>query len=1341
MSSSTSSFSELFMGQEDIFAGLDAISATPASPLDDGFLSLSISGSARSSVIGPLDGSASATPAPDPTSKRTSIALNTQPTTPSSLSSPSSGGLLKNLSYTTPSSNSATPASAAQTSSASSPRSSIQFPRFGSLSRTNNSGSSSPTVASFNATAYNTAPPKSVSPPQSPPATPPVPPTRSSTKNVVASSGIGIVGGSAAAAAAITGKPTPIPSPRPANAPPIPPTSTKPSEDDPQPAKKTINSGQIVNARSLVEESDTVSSVGSAGMTPSGSSSKQRGFASTGDLYDAGPSASGSPLLLAKGRVPGSSSKSGKSRSNDSVPLVVRDANKALAFETLLTTGTTVKLSSTPDRLRSIEITSARKNSTAISDVESTVSGASTRRATPARLQAKEATVPMREDHSLSDFLKNTGPEDPMGRSRSAAGKDATGKDGKPLKGVLKASSSVPPVPVSRSNSTPSVPTTAQKDGASANASATSPAATEQPAATGTSSVPASPAMQRSATSPKATSPSSGSPMVARGGSKNQVDESDSDDELFGRPKKKKDEMSLADFLKYTEPPSSAAAAPEPAPAVVSPSLTRKSGGGTGKGLFSLTRSRNNSAASQQAPVDLANDRSPSGSSSKLASGATTAPDPPRRSRQASDTSTTQAVSAAAAATTTTTASSSAGAGAEADATSPRTRSASQSSMERLVKNMFSGFGGNSQGQGGGEEDQVPGMPPVPAIPPEILARHSSQKGKGAKGVAAATAVKLAVVPSSLEKPLPEAVQVYMEKEAPFSGTGAVDAERVVLARRAAGEIDPEFGKALAVVKDEDVVVGAAKVAEEKEVVLQELVSAGCQTDEEGVAVGMTWEEGTEERRVFRVPARKVEVVDAGSQTIYDVLVVEYEEYMEGDAESLAMDEVVVVEEESQTTVSSPQDSVPPAVAELAVADEPEIPPVAPVAPVRTSSANVSTELYSPPPRNVVESMVRELVLETANHAVDIACGPDAPMDAEAELAHADASEATTNDTTVGSDRTGRVSSQGDHSGDAPSKLDAEEGMYLPPRSVSAHGRHADRPEHLQVLDRALLCEDCQETVYNAQAAVVPMSVVRAAVDRSLSSPLDSPHADGGYTSSSEITYASLPRRLEAVEDNEEADPVYEDSATAEYEPGVRRRREVAGKTVDVRDGATQATPSEHVSEVGVQVCTLPVVPMPMSPYGSMSLPVSPVVGANGLPSPFNPQLLQQHPFGPSSRYSLPHSIPQALAAQLRNLPSSVAIQTESGLEVYGGEDVAVQAGETGEVLEREAAEREGREAALHRKIRELELENEKLRKALVQERGLRADVSKGLVGLVDSVIRREVRLRKEITDKLGEAN
>ncbi|KAI8846748.1 hypothetical protein BC829DRAFT_256488 [Chytridium lagenaria] len=209
LSTSTSSFSDLFGGSDDIFAGLDSISTT-SSPRDNDFLSLSLPGSARNSIIG------------DDSTTRNSLSftnLNATSTstssTPTGVASPSGiASAFRSLSYsnpaapTTPTATTSTTTSASATNSATtSPRSSIQFPRFGSLSRTVNNASRDAGVSSNLASGGGSIE-RSLSPtsPTLREGTP-VPPARNSTKSVVASSGIGILSsGSAAAAAMITGK-------------------------------------------------------------------------------------------------------------------------------------------------------------------------------------------------------------------------------------------------------------------------------------------------------------------------------------------------------------------------------------------------------------------------------------------------------------------------------------------------------------------------------------------------------------------------------------------------------------------------------------------------------------------------------------------------------------------------------------------------------------------------------------------------------------------------------------------------------------------------------------------------------------------------------------------------------------------------------------------------------------------------------------------------------------------------------------------------------------------------------------------------------------------------------
>ncbi|KAJ3102679.1 hypothetical protein HDU97_000376 [Phlyctochytrium planicorne] len=1290
-SSLTSSFSDLFGGTDDIFAGLDAISATPSSPLGDDFLSFSLPGSARSSVI--------LNPSDDSTANNNNA----------SVASPAAQSY-KPLSYSSPTTTAATPStSTTKTSSppssislslekpgilgssggnASSPRSSIQFPRFGSLSRTG----STPLPPSS---------PRDV--PASPSSPPPLPPTRSSTKSVVASSAVGITGGSAAAAAAITGKPNSPPSSAPGSPspslprttparPPLPstpplspaqqPTASAPSQqpEDPQPAKKPTNAGQIINARSLVEDSDTASSVGSAGFVPTAAAAIAGGVGVTGIGSSASSSDYENVTPLARGRVPGSSKNGARGRQTRPTPsnaiesTPVRDANKAMAFENLLTSSSTVKLSSTPDRLRTLEVQGARKSST--------ISVAGSTAPTP-RYTAKEATVNLKEDHGLVEFLKTTGPEDVKGGKILRNG--TTG--GAPLKGVLKTPTGTTPpvVPASMQKSlstgnvsssadkiagagSPSTPAVTSANGSTTNLTSTTTTTT----ATITSTdLTTSPPMSRNSTAsaalptapPRATPPKPKAPAA---------DESDSDDELFGIKKKKKDEMSLAEFLRYEPPPSSAA----PAPAPVEKKKEKKN-------LFSLggrNRERGegsvSSTHSSSSSIGVSNDHSPSHSAPSTVPAT---PQQQRKSRTTSDASSTGAVTDL-------------GVDDSQSFGNNRARSASQSSMERLVKSMFSGFGG-------GEDDDKSGgaseRPPVPAIPPAILAKHGSQAGtkievgketkelaKEATTPTAVAATTLAVkdvpvkekivvvLPPSWEKPLDAKVVEFGKR---ISSTSKEVGERFGEVQKVLALVDPALGKALESV---DTTFALPDMPDSVPMPFDR-TSSSCQTDvlERGVTMQRLEDvvvEGETVRRYRRTEGDEEEMVemrDMAAQTIYDVLVVEYEEYLgdeELEEEEEEGGEVVVVEEESEE--------------EGPIED-------APAVEIQTHSETEGTQTVTVEPEE--------------------------------------------------EDRTPTIAAVGGVE-KTPEFEDAVETMHPSDDGVTTPTAFVTN-----------------ETVAEAAGPSSPVLYIT----------VETTHHDPELASPTTPTSESDPRRVSTALTMRTNSPTSDNSDTALDTAGLQETcPHCAGKSklefAETRDAWIQTVPLEHKSEVGVQVNTLPVVPMVMSPaYENRTL--------SGIISPtMSAQLqmhLRQHPYGPN-RHSLPpmmmmganiedesSSFQQEADEEPATLPrvnkshvshathmsisTSTSTDDDTDLETRSMVTPVPDAPSTSSdaALVTALAVSEGKASTLAQRVRELEEENERLRRLLVGEVDKRKGVVEVLVEVGERVVRREVEVREEV--------
>ncbi|KAJ3202750.1 hypothetical protein HDU67_000295, partial [Dinochytrium kinnereticum] len=1084
-------------------------------------------------------------------------------------------------------------------------------------------------------------------------------------------------------------------------------------DEDHQPVRKAVHAGQIVNARSLIEENDTVSSVGSAGFVSSSvptvpatsaaaaaaaTAAAAAAGAGSGDGLE-GTSSGSSPGAspLGRGRVPGTSGKSGggsvdrrnggkPNKSSDNVALHVRDANKALAFETLLTTGATVKLSSTPDRLRTLEVQGARKNSVAASTA-------------PVKYQAKEAQVNTKEDNSLSEFLKTTGPGDDLRTLTGGVGsKSKMGGDKAPLKGVLKSSTlpPIPPVPQRSSTSTsiPLPPT--PSDG------------------------PVSPPMSRSSTSPSAiASPTRSANLTPRGGSSlSLMDDDDSeDDELFGRKKKKKDDMSLADFLKYSEPP------PEASPVVVStpssPASTRRAkaiakeeGGGGGGGplrLFSLTRSRNNSGTTTPDTSGT-----PTGSLG-------------RRSRQTSDASLTSSpipsssLPLTSGATPVTLAQPTSE---ESQVVSPRTRSASQSSMEKLVRGMFGGLngGGGGGGVGSSDEDAATGAgdgtdpvlpPPVPVIPPEILKKHTSLKGSPTPSTPAATLpppkketlttptpplltkdtapspppiTVRRIIPTRFDRPAPASALRYV------SVTGKNVMERFNDARAALGELDDSFKGVLGNVTEDDLALPVpGDTPPPPAPALIEYSTAYVQT---GGETGFVEEVEEEERKVER---SGVERVDMGSQTIFEVLVVEYEEclYGEGEEEEEEFGEVVVVEEEEEEEEEEEKnDGVIATQTEFPTEMDEEISKeersVSSITEMKAESKQDTHVTYITEEITFIPQPILEPIKTTSQQDIQTdpqPPSPSPPPSAEPTNGYINASEDHTSRTAIAQalindmiDHAVSISSDDDPTTTTTTtttkNLTPSETTNATTATAMIHPDDDDDNDDLT----DLLCEGCRGVVEKRGAVLVNRHT----------SPSPSP-----------------------LDDDANDEIVYADDVFTDYDAGVRRRRVVVERVIDVRDGEAQTRGWEFGSEVGVQVCTLPFVPVE---FGSGS-PRTTRGGGGG---------------GGENRFSVPvlnggfleklRKVGASVSCQCDGPPPLLDVETQTSLACVS--DVGVQAFD-GAAEEREM-ERDGREAALLRRIRELEKENFGLRCGVERERIGRGRVLEALVGVVDLVLRRE---------------
>ncbi|KAJ3186142.1 hypothetical protein HK101_009708 [Irineochytrium annulatum] len=345
--SASSSFADLFSGAEDIFAGLDSVSVS--TPAEDFVLSLNNS-SARNSI-----------------ESRPSLDVSTRRTAAQS----------------TPTVNTSTAVTSASGANPESPHSSAQFPRYGSLSRTGSQvvNTNSPSSYNANTSAQSTGTARTTAAP----ASPPVPPPRSKNANA------------AAAPSAMTSSPR---SQSTSNLAAVSHASqsqeaSAPMSDDYTPTKKPVNSGQIINARAaLFGETDYGEGTSTGGVEgDANGGASNRGSpgmvrSNPGTSSDASRRGSGNSTL----------ERTGKGTSKES--LFVRDASKALEFESLLTGKDTVRLSSTPDRLRSIEVPG--------------------KKAGALKYQAK-AAVAQKSDNGLMDFLNTTGPEDAAKISRFAA--------------------------------------------------------------------------------------------------------------------------------------------------------------------------------------------------------------------------------------------------------------------------------------------------------------------------------------------------------------------------------------------------------------------------------------------------------------------------------------------------------------------------------------------------------------------------------------------------------------------------------------------------------------------------------------------------------------------------------------------------------------------------------------------------------------------------------------------------------------------------------------------------------------------------------------------------------
>ncbi|KAJ3059389.1 hypothetical protein HK102_010024, partial [Quaeritorhiza haematococci] len=234
-------------------------------------------------------------------------------------------------------------------------------------------------------------------------------------------------------------------------------------------------------------------------------------------------------------------------------PIHVKDPNMAMNFEKLLASQETKKLTSTPDRLKSIEVKKDK-----VIKLEAKAPTAETEENTLAMFGRSRSSMldldddddlgapKVRKQETLWEFLKNTGPDDPYGRQ---SGNKAL------------------PTPPNRGMavSTASPSRAKSVDAINDSPIRASPSSRSFPAGSGSDKRPA---------------------LVAKGGRSYEEDLDDEDDELFGNPRKK-NEMSLADFLRSTEPPADFNSEP------TTPTTKQKKTSGRGlNNLFGLNRSK-----------------------------------------------------------------------------------------------------------------------------------------------------------------------------------------------------------------------------------------------------------------------------------------------------------------------------------------------------------------------------------------------------------------------------------------------------------------------------------------------------------------------------------------------------------------------------------------------------------------------------------------------------------------------------------------------------------------------------------------------------------------------------
>ncbi|KAI8846747.1 hypothetical protein BC829DRAFT_397772 [Chytridium lagenaria] len=592
--------------------------------------------------------------------------------------------------------------------------------------------------------------------------------------------------------------------------------------------------------------------------------------------------------------------------------------------------------------------------------------------------------------------------------------------------------------------------------------------------------------------------------------------------------------MSLADFLKYSEPP------PEPTPpSSPLPKKTRKDDGPLR--LFSLNRSRTNSNP----------------------------PDPESASKD------------------------------PIDDTPNRNRSASQSSMERLVKSMFSGFGGNedepndsaagaTSGEGyilakhhGKPTQTTPASPKIekpiekPAVTIATSPEVSTPTSPTPVAVAPVVVQRTTVVTPSRFTTKPNACLTYT------STTSSSLPAQFSLARTALMEVDGGFS----VLEKGDV----------QRAVLREYKSFGGQTEGEGV--------------------------EMGCQTIYDVLVVEYEEYLYGEEE----EEVIVEESEGEEEVK-----------------------------VLEEDGGVVDTGCGEESRSVGEDAT------VVAGVVDVGVGEDVVVTETRDVEDVVVTEAKVVDEDV-------ASTADDY------KVYVTEVIEETPPPMTSTSCPWVHPPPNQIVSKRI---------------PPPSSPPPATPDNEFTDTPEEEEED--VESIARSLVLDIIDRAVSTDDNGGA---------------------ILGVSVNERGYSgweMQTTPFEHVREVGVQVCTMPVVPMPMSPGSPMM--------AGG-----------QYPFVPSSRYSLP--------------PGGMAGGWEQcGVQAgkVGGRRRRVGlsfVGESGERFERERMESEERMAMLVRRVRELEEENEVLRKGMERERGMRRGVVEVLVGVVDLCVKREVKDWKEVEE------